>query len=127
MTLLAPEAPAPAERRAQWVPLCAVDDLELERGRAALVGDTQIALFLLYSGRVHAVSHLDPYSGAHVIARGIVGSRDGAPTVASPMYKQVFDLRTGTCLDAQGKGDKSLRTWPTAVRDGEVLVRWDAA
>ncbi|QAY61147.1 nitrite reductase small subunit NirD [Microbacterium protaetiae] len=122
MTLLAP--PAATTHAAQWTPVCAIDDLESERGRAALVGDTQIALFLLYSGRIHAVSNRDPYSGAHVIARGIVGSRDGAPTVASPMYKQVFDLRTGRCLDALGKEEKSLTTWPVAVRGGEVLVRW---
>ena len=77
----------------------------MERGRAALLGGTQIALFLLHTvgGRVHAVSNLDPYSRAHVISRGIVGTRQDAPTVASPMYKQVFDLRTGACLDTQGK------------------------
>ena len=124
MTLLAPPAPV-TTTRARWLPVCAIDDLEPERGRAALIGSTQIALFLLHSGRIHAVSHRDPYSGAHVMARGIVGTRADAPTVASPMYKQVFDLRTGACLDAQGKEEKSLQTWPTAVRNGEVLVRWE--
>jgi nitrite reductase (NADH) small subunit len=44
--------------------VCAVNDLEVERGRAALFGSTQIALFLLADGSVHAVSNLDPYSGA---------------------------------------------------------------
>lgn len=34
-----------------------------------------------------------------MIARGIVGTRGDAPTIASPMSKQVFDLRTGVCLD----------------------------
>ena len=34
-----------------------------------------------------------------MIARGIGGTRGDAPTVASPMSKQVFDLRTGVCLD----------------------------
>ncbi|WP_447946842.1 nitrite reductase small subunit NirD [Microbacterium lacticum] len=111
-----------------WTPVCAVADLEVERGRAALLGATQIALFLLHDGRVHAVSNLDPYSGAHVISRGIVGTRDGIPTVASPMYKQVFDLRTGVCLDAQGKDPHSLQRWPVAVDDaGRVLIRWEDA
>jgi nitrite reductase (NADH) small subunit len=41
----------------------------------------------------------DPFSGAYVLARGILGTRGGTPTVASPMYKQVFDLRSGQCLD----------------------------
>jgi nitrite reductase (NADH) small subunit len=32
------------------------------------------------------------------MARGILGSAGDRDTVASPMYKQVFDLRTGECL-----------------------------
>ena len=76
-------------------------------------------------GRVHAVSNLDPYSRAHVISRGIVGTRQDIPTVASPMYKQVFDLRTGACLDTQGKEPMSLHVWPVSVDGGHVLVRWE--
>jgi nitrite reductase (NADH) small subunit len=105
------------------VAVCAVSDLEVERGRAALVGAEQVALFLLHDGRIHAVQNLDPYSGAHVISRGVVGTRGEAPTVASPMYKQVFDLRTGACLDTQGEPALGLRVWPVAVADGEVRVR----
>jgi nitrite reductase (NADH) small subunit len=106
-----------------WIRVCAIADLEVERGRAALLGDTQVALFLTHSGRVYAVSNLDPYSGANVMSRGIVGTRQDVPTVASPMYKQVFDLRTGVCLDTQGKEPKALRVWPVAVRGGEVCLR----
>ncbi|MFB7250714.1 nitrite reductase small subunit NirD [Microbacterium sp. NPDC056234] len=102
--------------------VCGIDDLEVERGRAALFGTTQIALFLLADGTVHAVANLDPYSGANVMSRGIVGTRGDAPTVASPMHKQVFDLRTGDCLDAQGKEAIPLRVWPVIVADGAVLI-----
>ncbi|WEK59852.1 MAG: nitrite reductase small subunit NirD [Candidatus Microbacterium colombiense] len=111
-----------ATASATRVRVCAVADLEVERGRAALFGDVQIALFLLADGQVHAVSNLDPYSGAHVISRGIVGTRGEAPTVASPLHKQVFDLRTGRCLDTQGKRDEALRVWPTTVLDGSVFL-----
>lgn len=120
------QLPAARGTRTGWVRVCALSDLEVERGRAALIGETQIALFLLHSGRVHAVSNLDPYSGAHVISRGIVGTRQDVPTVASPMYKQVFDLRTGVCLDPQGAAPLSLRTWPAALDGDEILVRWGA-
>ena len=131
MTLVDPQT-AEYTAPAGWVRVCALDDLEVERGRAALLGGTQIALFLLHGpdgggGRVHAVSNLDPYSHAHVISRGIVGTRQEVPTVASPMYKQVFDLRTGACLDTQGKEPKSLHVWPVTVDDGHVLVRWEDA
>ena len=119
-------------RSNDWLRVCALADLEIERGRAALIEGTQVALFLLraqagVAGRLHAVSNLDPYSGAHVISRGIVGTRQEAPTVASPMYKQVFDLRTGVCLDTQGAEQRPLRVWPVAVDDGQVLLRWEAA
>ena len=45
------------------------------------------------------LSNYDPFGQAFVLSRGIVGTRVDAPTVASPLYKQVFDLRTGQCLD----------------------------
>ena len=49
------------------------------------------------------------------------------PTVASPMYKQVFALATGACLDVAGKTPArdllpDLRAWPVRVRDGLVEV-----
>ncbi|KAB1864731.1 nitrite reductase small subunit NirD [Microbacterium algeriense] len=102
------------------VRVCALSDLEVERGRAALFGTVQIALFLLADGSVRAVSNLDPYSGAHVMSRGIVGSRGDVPTLASPMHKQVFDLRTGVCIDTQGRDAAALRVWTVTVVDGNV-------
>ncbi|MFY1635938.1 nitrite reductase (NAD(P)H) small subunit [Solwaraspora sp. WMMB335] len=38
-------------------------------------------------------------TGTHVMSRGIVGARGDVPTVASPLHKQVYGLRTGQCLD----------------------------
>ena len=38
------------------------------------------------------------------------------------MYKQVWDLRTGACLDGAGSDPVDLRTWPVAVVDGEVWI-----
>lgn len=121
MTLAAAEAMT--GNVAAWIRVCRVDDLLVERGAAALLGDRQIALFRTFDGRIHATDQIDPYSGAAVLSRGIVGDRDGVPTVASPMYKQVFDLRTGACLDTQGKDPHDLHVHPVAVRDGEVFVK----
>ncbi|MFF3215268.1 nitrite reductase large subunit NirB [Streptomyces sp. NPDC002886] len=74
--------------------------LEPGRGRTAVLPDgTEAAVFKDRAGEVYAVGNRDPFSGADVIANGIMGSRDGVPVVASPMHKQVFDLRTGICLD----------------------------
>lgn len=114
-------APAPAAPAAGWVRICRVDDLLVERGAAALIGDRQIALFRTYDGRLYATDQIDPFSGAAIMSRGIVGDRAGAPTVASPMYKQVFDLRTGVCLDTQGKDPQALGVHPVAV-DGDIVL-----
>jgi nitrite reductase (NADH) small subunit len=103
-----------------WVDVCGYDDLQAERGVAALVGGQQVALFRLADGSVHAVGHHDPFSGANVMARGLVGTRGDVDTVASPVYKQVFDVRTGQCLD---DGSVGLPCWPVEVVEGRVRVR----
>jgi nitrite reductase (NADH) small subunit len=99
--------------------LCRYDALLPDRGVAALVGEVQIALFRLHDGTVFAIGNQDPYSGANVMSRGIVGSRGDVPTVASPMFKQVFDLRTGVCLDDPAV---SLPVYPVEIVDGMVRV-----
>ena len=82
-----------------FVPVCVSRRLTPDRGVAALVDGTAVAVFRLGSGELHAVDNVDPVSGANVLSRGIIGDVDGCPTVASPLYKQRFDLRTGRCLD----------------------------
>ncbi len=124
------EFPTDPARRplAVWVRVCRISDLERERGLAALIDDEQVALFRTHDDRVHAVQQRDPYSGAYVMSRGIVGTKGDAPTVASPMYKQVFDLRTGACLETLGKDEHALRVWPVAVdANGDVFIKWKAA
>lgn len=104
----------------ELVRVCSIGDLAVERGSAALIGDEQVALFLLRDGSVHAVSNFDPFCGANVISRGIVGTKGDVPTVASPMHKQVFDLRTGVCIETQGKSQADLDVWHVLVEDGDV-------
>ena len=121
MTMDLVEASSPAARTV-WTAVCRVDDLAPERGAAALVGGEQVALFRLVDGTVLAVQQRDPYSGAYVISRGIVGTRGDVPTVASPMYKQVFDLRTGRCLDGVGREPQHLKAWDVRIEGDVVLV-----
>lgn len=103
-----------------WTPVCTIDRLWVDRGAAALVDGEQVAIFRLADGQVLAVGHRDPFTGANVIARGMVGSRGEVPTVASPLHKQVFDLRTGACLDDP---DVGLESWDVKVTDEVVWLR----
>jgi nitrite reductase (NADH) small subunit len=102
-----------------WTQVCRLDALPVDRGAAALIDQHQVAIFRLANGDVHVVGHRDPFSDANVMARGLVGTRGSVPTVASPIYKQVFDLRTGRCLDDDSVG---LGSWPVRVVDGIVEV-----
>ena len=87
------------EVTATWVGVCRASALSVDRGVCALVRGVQVALFRLVDGTVYAISNFDPFSRAFVLSRGIVGDRAGTPKVASPIYKQSFDLATGRCLD----------------------------
>ena len=87
------------EVQAHWHDVCSIDEIVVERGVAALLDGVQVAIFRTFDGALFAVGNRDPFSGANVMARGIVGSRGSAPTVASPVFKQVFDLGSGQCLD----------------------------
>jgi nitrite reductase (NADH) small subunit len=108
-----------------WVDVCAYEELIPERGVAALVDGRQVAVFRAFDGVLYALSNRDPFSGAYVLARGILGTRGGVPTVASPMYKQVFDLRTGRCLDDPRRMVPAFRIRRTG--GGRVEVAPDAA
>ncbi len=82
-----------------WVPVCPVSGIEVEGGVAALVRGEAVAVFRTYDGGLFALGNYDPVARASVLARGIVGTRGDVPFVASPMHKQAYDLRTGSCLD----------------------------
>ncbi len=112
------KGPGTASSTTVWVDVCAVGDLVPGRGVAALVGAHQVAVFLV-DGDVFALSNFDPFSQAFVLSRGIVGSRGERLKVASPIYKQSFDLRTGQCLD---DAEVSVPVFGVRVVDGRVEV-----
>ncbi|WP_411078926.1 nitrite reductase small subunit NirD [Streptomyces sp. cmx-18-6] len=83
-----------------WLTVCDRALLTPGRGVAVLLPDGgQAALFMDRAGAVHAIGNRDPFTGAYVLARGLLGSAGGRPFVASPLLKQRFDLATGACLD----------------------------
>jgi nitrite reductase (NADH) small subunit len=103
----------------RWVDVCAASQLVADRGSAALIDGEQVAIYVLSDGQVFALSNHDPWSGAPVMSRGIVGSLGGRLVVASPMYKQHVDLRTGEGVEDPSV---SVRTWPARVTSGRVQV-----
>jgi nitrite reductase (NADH) small subunit len=98
----------------EWLTVCDLDRLVPGRGVAALLPDgRQAAVFLDRAGNLHAVDNRDPFTGAAVLSRGLLGSQAGRPFIASPLLKQRFDLASGVCLD-----DDTVRLTTYEVRAG---------
>ena len=99
-----------------WRAVCTREDLVLNSGVVALVGTAQVALFYVASiggaAQLFAVDNRDPVTGVNVIGRGLVGSLGGDLVIASPLYKQHYRLKDGTCLEDAAL---RLRTWPVRL------------
>ncbi|SFL96797.1 nitrite reductase small subunit NirD [Marinobacter zhejiangensis] len=107
--------------KTQWQSVCHIDDLVPDSGIAVWTEDGPVAVFYL-PNRIpclFAISHTDPFSGANVLARGITGDLKGQPVVASPLYKQHFNLETGACLE-----DTSIKVtiYPVLLDGDEVVL-----
>jgi nitrite reductase (NADH) small subunit len=109
-----------ASQTQTWVPVMASHRLRSDVGRCVLVDGKQIAIFRIADdNELFGLANVDPFSGAPVISRGIVGSSNGEPKVASPMYKQSFSLRTGICFDDP---TVTLTTYVVREVDGFIEV-----
>ncbi|MGK2901709.1 MAG: nitrite reductase small subunit NirD [Mycobacterium sp.] len=121
MTLIDDRKQEDAQGNSEWTSACQYDRLLPCRGVAVLLPDgTQVALLRLDDGALHAVGNIDPFSGAAVMSRGIVGDRAGRACVQSPIKKQAFALDDGGCLDDPAISLPVYRTRVTA--DGCVQI-----
>jgi len=104
-----------------WSAVCSLDDIVPDTGVCALLGGRQIAVFRVGDAapRVFAIDNYDPLSHAAVLSRGLVGSIGERIVVASPIYKQHFDLQNGECLEAPAQ---SVASYPARIDGGMVWV-----
>ncbi len=102
-----------------WTTVCSLDRILPNTGVCALVAGQQIAIFRVGESVVYAIDNFDPFSKAFVLSRGIVGDRQGVPKVASPIYKQNFNLITGQCLDDE---TVSVAVYSVQVVAGEIQI-----
>ncbi|MFL0797805.1 MAG: nitrite reductase small subunit NirD [Cellvibrionaceae bacterium] len=104
-----------------WKTICKKEDLTPNTGLCALLNGEQVAVF--YSGKedsLYAVSNFDPFGKANVLSRGLMGSAGEELFVASPLYKQKFNLKTGKCLDDDSV---QLKTYAVRLENGEVQLQ----
>lgn len=101
-----------------WTAVCSVADIPPHAGVAALLNGKQIAIFKV-DGTVFAVDNHDPFSGANVLSRGIVGSINDELVVASPIYKQHFVLTTGRCIEDE---TQSIQAYSVKLDGDSVML-----
>ncbi len=104
----------------RWIDVCGLIDLIPGSGVCVQVQEHQVALFYLANpDQVYALDNYDPIGNANVLARGLTGELNGFAVVASPLYKQHFNLETGVCLE-----DDSIRvqTYPARIENGRILI-----
>jgi nitrite reductase (NADH) small subunit len=101
-----------------WNKICKLSDLTEGCGAAVLIGGQQIAVFLV-EGKLFALSNLDPFTKQNVLSRGIVGSKNGKPKVASPLLKHGFYLETGEYTEDAAV---SIATFQIKLEGGAVWV-----
>jgi nitrite reductase (NADH) small subunit len=114
-----PAAPASPVAVGGWTAVCPLQALQPERGVAALVEGEPVAVIRTHDDRLFALHNVDPFSGASVLSRGIVGDLGGTPVVASPLHKQHFALETGVAIEDT---DVAVATYAVRVVDGMVEV-----
>jgi nitrite reductase (NADH) small subunit len=105
---------------ARWQDVCSVDDLQPDSGVCALVSGQQVAIFYMPKDKaVYAINNYDPFGHANVISRGIIGDINGQPVVASPLYKQHFNLQTGACLEDE---TVTIPAYAVRIENGSVQI-----
>ncbi len=102
-----------------WTTVCQIDQILPNTGICALVAGQQVAIFRVGESEVYAIDNYDPFSKAFVLSRGIVGDRNGIPKVASPIYKQNFNLITGQCFDDE---TISINTYVVQVINNTIQI-----
>ena len=104
-----------------WFDVCELADILPSMGRCALFNNKQIAIFRVLNSagfeEFYAIDNYCPFSHANTLSRGITGNLNGKTVIASPLYKQHFDLSTGICLEDE---TITVNTYPVRL-DGNTI------
>ena len=107
----------------QWFDICNLNDILPSMGRCALFNEQQVAIFRVVntSGveQFYAIDNFCPFSESNTLSRGLTGSITDKIVVASPLYKQHFDLATGICLEDESV---SVNTYPVRLNGSTVQL-----
>lgn len=107
-----------SDMKKQWVSVCDAGEVNSNLGVRALLNSEQVAIFRVQD-TLYAIDAIDPFTRAAVLSRGIVGDLQNQLVVASPLYKQHFNLQTGVCLEDV---TVRVRTFPVREQEGKIQL-----
>ncbi len=99
--------------------ICSANEVLPHTGEGVLIGGKQFAIFRTGDNKLYATDNYDPFSKVNVLSRGIVGDLQEQRVVASPIYKQHFNLETGVCLEDE---NVSIGTYAVEEKDGRIFL-----
>ena len=108
----------------EWIFAGQVSAYPKNGGLSVKHGTQELAVFHLPAQAAEdqwlATQNLCPHKQARTISRGLVGVQpNGTLTLADPIYKTTYNLRTGEGI---GNPNFNLSTFKTKVEDGKVFV-----
>jgi nitrite reductase (NADH) small subunit len=95
-------------------------NVPLREGRAVRLGDRELALFNL-GHRFLATDNRCPHQGGPLCDGIVTGD-----SVVCPLHAWKFDLATGS-VERPPRAQQCVRTYPTRVEDGVVLVQLESS
>ncbi|WP_206330789.1 Rieske (2Fe-2S) protein [Modestobacter sp. KNN46-3] len=90
-----------------------VDDVPPGEGRAFVAGGTQVAVFRLRDGSLHATQAACPHSGGP-----LADGQTDASVLVCPLHLYAFRWTDGACTGAA----PPVRLFPVADQDGALVV-----
>jgi len=100
----------------RWIRLATCDSIPPREGRAAAVGDREIAIFNL-GDRFLATDNRCPHRGGPLCDGIVTGT-----SVVCPLHTWKVSLVSGSVERPAGAADHCVATYPTRVEDGVVLI-----
>jgi nitrite reductase (NADH) large subunit len=105
---------------AAWWKAGRVETFPRDGGMAVDYAGVQLAVFhVAATDRWYASQNMCPHKQDMLLARGMVGEKNGVAKVACPLHKKQFSLEDGSCLSGDGL---HVATFDVKVADGFVYL-----
>ncbi|MGH9203784.1 MAG: nitrite reductase small subunit NirD [Vicinamibacterales bacterium] len=100
----------------RWIRVTSIENIPAREGRAVQIGEREIAIFNL-GERFLATDNRCPHKGGPLCDGIVTGN-----SVVCPLHTWKVNLGTGAVERPSAGQDRCVRTYPTRVEDGIVVV-----